>query len=308
MSDYPWYERYYIGSKYPLLLSHMADIPREERGGIRLLDLPAGNGVMALPLKAAGFDVVACDLFPEELQATVEAHGGKPIDPGWHEFGRGRFSPSLVRRLFGDGDVRVPTELPCVPGDMGDRLPFDDASFDWVVSIEGIEHIENRHAVIREMRRVLRPGGTLLMTTPNLLSIRARMSTALTGQRTFSTWFDEFSGVQARADDGRIYHGHAFLADYFELRYGLHNYGFSIQRLLPGRQSFTSALFLPFMLPFIALSTWRAIRVNRRRFERFRAKGVVAPDVMAPHTEMRRHLLSLPLLLNRVIIIEATAV
>jgi len=46
-------------------------------------------------------------------------------------------------------------------------IPFPDDSFDFVVSFETVEHILDDREFIREIRRVLRPGGTLLMSTPN---------------------------------------------------------------------------------------------------------------------------------------------
>lgn len=46
-----------------------------------------------------------------------------------------------------------------------DALPFDDASFDVVVSTEMLEHDPAPWLSLAEMRRVLRPGGHLLLTT-----------------------------------------------------------------------------------------------------------------------------------------------
>ncbi|HEV3193363.1 MAG TPA: class I SAM-dependent methyltransferase, partial [Polyangiaceae bacterium] len=46
-------------------------------------------------------------------------------------------------------------------------IPFADDAFDFVVSFETIEHIPNDVEFIGEIRRVLRPGGTLLISTPN---------------------------------------------------------------------------------------------------------------------------------------------
>lgn len=49
----------------------------------------------------------------------------------------------------------------------GVRLPFADDSFDLVASFQVIEHIVDQNIFIGELRRVLRPGGIALITTPN---------------------------------------------------------------------------------------------------------------------------------------------
>jgi len=62
------------------------------------------------------------------------------------------------RRWFGDLPIRLVT---------GVALPFPDASFDVVVSFDVFEHIPDSDAHLREVRRVLRPGGAYLIQTPN---------------------------------------------------------------------------------------------------------------------------------------------
>jgi 2-polyprenyl-3-methyl-5-hydroxy-6-metoxy-1,4-benzoquinol methylase len=47
------------------------------------------------------------------------------------------------------------------------NLPFPDHSFDYVVSFETVEHIDDAARFIKEIRRVLAPHGALLMSTPN---------------------------------------------------------------------------------------------------------------------------------------------
>ncbi len=62
------------------------------------------------------------------------------------------------------------------------RLPFADQSVDLALAVEVIEHLENPGSFFAELRRVLRPSGMLLMTTPNVHSVEARVRLALLGQ------------------------------------------------------------------------------------------------------------------------------
>lgn len=64
-------------------------------------------------------------------------------------------------------------------------LPVQDARFDVVVALETIEHVQDDHSFVKELSRVLRPGGELLLSTPNRLvtnpgtSINARPANPL---------------------------------------------------------------------------------------------------------------------------------
>jgi SAM-dependent methyltransferase len=50
-----------------------------------------------------------------------------------------------------------------------ERIPFGPATFDTVISCETIEHLRQPVAALRELHRVMCPGGRLLLTTPNYL-------------------------------------------------------------------------------------------------------------------------------------------
>jgi SAM-dependent methyltransferase len=48
-----------------------------------------------------------------------------------------------------------------------ERLPYPDGHFDCVVSIDVLEHLEDARPFMDELRRVLRPGGSAVVTVPN---------------------------------------------------------------------------------------------------------------------------------------------
>ena len=55
------------------------------------------------------------------------------------------------------------------------RLPYDDASFDVILLVEVIEHLENHRSALGELARILKPNGVLIMTTPNIMRLNSRL-------------------------------------------------------------------------------------------------------------------------------------
>ena len=75
------------------------------------------------------------------------------------------------------------------------ELPFEDATFDLVLSRSVFEHFDDPPLVLREIRRVLRPGGHLVFRTPNRFHYFAIVA-HLTPHR-FHQWFNEQRGFAA---------------------------------------------------------------------------------------------------------------
>jgi len=86
------------------------------------------------------------------------------------------FSPAGLKHARTLAD-RTGMKMELVKGDAQD-LPFEDNSFDYVVSQETVEHLSDPKKHVQEMHRVLKPGGTCYISTPwrNLLNKDGLMS------------------------------------------------------------------------------------------------------------------------------------
>lgn len=67
------------------------------------------------------------------------------------------------------------SSIPFLQHDLDERLPFADSSFDAVILVEAIGYLENPSFTIREFERVLRPGGILVISMPNVFSLQSRL-------------------------------------------------------------------------------------------------------------------------------------
>lgn len=99
---------------------------------LRCLDLGSDNGVVSLLLRQGGGSWASGDLTEEAVAS--------------------------IRSLVGTDVHQVE----------GGHLPFADASFDRVVVVDMLEHVPDDRAFVRELARVTRPGGRLVLNTPHL--------------------------------------------------------------------------------------------------------------------------------------------
>ena len=68
------------------------------------------------------------------------------------------------------------------------QIPLYDDQFDLVICTELIEHVLEVRTLLKELNRVLKTGGRLLVTTPNLVSVWNRMSIIFGSGRGFTPW------------------------------------------------------------------------------------------------------------------------
>lgn len=211
----------------------------------RVLDIPCGEGAFAERLKAAGVSVTGGDCTP----------------------------PSGERSF---------AFAAC---NMNEPLPFEDASFDAVACIDGIEHIERTFEFVRECRRIVTRDGLLLMTTPNISALRSRWRYLLTGfHNKGKTPLDETAPHPLH---------HINLLTFAELRYLLHSNGFRISRIRTNRVKLVSWLYLPLAIPSNLMTRWVFRREEKDREQRRRNR------------EIRKQMFSTAVLFGETLIVEA---
>jgi ubiquinone/menaquinone biosynthesis C-methylase UbiE len=147
--------------------------------GSKVLDLASGMGAWASRLADAGYEVTACDIDPIKCRVPCE---------------------------------RVDLNLA-----FADR--FGPDSFEAVTAIEMLEHIENPRHIFREANRLLKPGGWIVLSTPNASGLHSRVKFLVTGR------FAMFDDTQ--------YHGigHITPLTYWQLEKSLDEAGFTIRNV-----------------------------------------------------------------------------
>jgi len=188
------------------------------------VDLPAGGGQLTCALRSAGATVEAFDLFPEFFR--VEG-------------------------------------MTCARADLNETLPIASARADYVFCVEGIEHLHNQANALCELSRILKPGGRLVLTTPNISNLRSRF---------WAFWMEsylpqrlplnELNAVR-KETSGRVYFGHVFLIPAQRLRVLGRVAGLRLVRVHSSRISYGS-LALAWLYPFLLLANlfgyWKTSR------------------------------------------------
>lgn len=120
----------------------------------KILDIPAGSGLLGNRLRELGHVVVNADINREK--------------------------PDFIF------------------ADTNDKLPFADNEFDAVSCMEGIEHTLEPMTLIKELCRVTKPGGKIILSTPNIQNIYSRLKFMCMG---YFFLFSPWGGLQYNSDE-----------------------------------------------------------------------------------------------------------
>ncbi len=180
---------------------------------IRILELAPGEGYLTQALIDEGYsNVEALDINPQRF----EARGVK-----------------------------------CHKGNLNEPMPFESDSFDLVISVEGIEHLENQYKFASELNRVLKENAHTIITTPNIINFASRIRFLMTG----------FYALAARPSsefEKNWVIEHIYPLTFWQLRHILHTNGLFIRGIETDHIRKSSIVGLLFY-PFTYLLTWKSL-------------------------------------------------
>ena len=182
----------------------------------KVLDLGCGDGDYAKRLKDLGFDVIAGDI-------------------------------DIAR-------FRYKNEIEFKHCDITKEMPFPDNCFDYVLFMEVIEHLRNPYVVISEINRIIKKNGSLIISTPNILSLKSRFRFLAEGAYEY---FRESPLDQVKNPKEVVFNLHLVPYRYQELEYLLSASGFKIENILTSVYEGYGAWFL---LPAIKFQSWQKER------------------------------------------------
>jgi ubiquinone/menaquinone biosynthesis C-methylase UbiE len=145
--------------------------------GRNVLDFGSGNGAQTVELLKHGCTVTACDVDQRDLNILTE-------------YARNNSIESVTPVLYN-----------------GANLPFPDDHFDVVASYGVLEHVHDESHALREIHRVLKPGGDFVISVPNKWWVfethGARLPFLPWNRVPFFSWLPKF--IHRRFAKARIY-------------------------------------------------------------------------------------------------------
>lgn len=125
--------------EYVLYLKHLfaySFVKKEIHEGSFVLEVGCGNGYGTSLLAKNGFNVVGLDIDEETIKEASKKYQTQNCNFVWYD---------------------------------GKKIPFEEETFDFIVSFQVIEHVQDDIGFISEIKRVLKTDGTFFLTTPNRL-------------------------------------------------------------------------------------------------------------------------------------------
>ena len=210
--------------------------------GTRALDVSCRNGEVMRALAACGFEVRGT-----RFERGLPPIEGMPIDEGV---------------------------------DLTRGLPYPDQSFDLVMLTEVIEHLENHRAALGEVARVLRPGGHLILTTPNIMRLDSRLGFMLSGMHKVKR-----RQIPLDTPLEEAHHFHNYPIPFVLLYYLMRINGLRLERVGHGKVKPFSYVLYALMYPIVALDTrlrlvWRERKPAARELNRDLARWMLSRRVL----------------------------
>ena len=184
-------------------------------------DLSAGRGYIARLFEEVGANISAYDLFPDQ----------------------NRFLKTSVQKI-----------------DLQQKFPIDSASMEVVICCETIEHLPNQYFIFQETSRILKPGGTFILTTPNSSSLRSRFSQFMMESEHYGAPApNELNAFTSWEDSKEGYFSKLFISGVLRLRTLAALNQLTLKKIHPTKRSSTSA-FLLFWYPVLYYVNRKAMK------------------------------------------------
>ncbi len=195
--------------------------PEWKRGTV--LDAGCGPGALTRELADLGYQMSGCDFRADDFAAS-------------------------------DSEIEVRQ------ADLNESLPYKDDAFDYVVSTEVLEHLQNPFRAIQEFSRVTRPGGTVVLTTPNYTNIEMRLRFLRTGSLSTPKLHRE----NIEAFRSGLAEGHIMPLTWWVLKLAIEGSGLEIKLIEKNKRKRKQAFLWPLVLLIRLLGRFRSGKKRSR--------------------------------------------
>lgn len=186
----------------------------------------------------------------------------------WHKAG------ATVRAFDMHPDILRSDALTCSPIDLTKPLPIASNSADYVLLMETIEHIPDQTSLLKELARILKPNGLLIITKPNNSSMSGRMANVwVEAERS-----DMFLSNEAEVigyDDQHLYNGRVYLCNVQRLRTMASLAGLKYRAVYPNQLSVSSLIWFLFFGVYLYLRSFLTLNKMTKHAHNDREKDVL---------------------------------